>query len=384
MKVIILFLALFAVSFAQNNVCDSRGRSCIVGKAECIGGKCVCQAPNTWGDGAFNCYKPNEVAAQVLNDPVLTNFNNESLEFPFPCRYLTTHFINDMMVGGNKIGTCEFMIYSFNAKKRGKFFLHGYDVATALRYDSGEVVKMSSRHYGVAKYGVYHFKNRAILGEFNQDGPWRDDRIRYADEANKVYVFGGRDVPNNQHIYSAEQCGLRVTFVPYDIKDRRAQPSMPGISISVNTNYNTRWLSRDEVVALPPGVSFADKQINQLSIEQSMFVRAFKTPFVQNQPMKDKGKCDATKKAFHKCTRPEVRKAMTNCYWILNQPRFMYCFDKSRSARNILRLFSTCIKVFCGSAKCSKVQDMIIKSGCDSVRDIPELPGFMNGDFCPK
>ncbi|RUS84120.1 hypothetical protein EGW08_008094 [Elysia chlorotica] len=377
------FLVVCANICSAADVCDKRGRSCIVGKADCSNAKCVCKAPFTWGDGAFNCYEPTTVAAEVFNDPELVNFNGERLSFPFPCRYLTTHFINDLIVGGQKIGTCEFMIYSFNAKKRGKFYLHGYDVAVNLKYNHGSVVKMSSRHYGVAKYGIYHFKNRGVIGEFNQNGPWKDDQIRY-DDGNGVQVFGGRDEPNNQHIYVAEQCGLRITFVPYDIKDRRAQTSMPGLSIAVNTAHDTKWLSNDEVVALRPGVSFAEKQISQLTIEQSMFVRAFSTPFVQNQPMKDKGKCDATKVAFGKCTRPEARQAMHGCYWMLNQPRFMYCFDKSQSARNILRLFSTCVRVYCGTATCGKVQDMILKSGCDTVRDIPELPVFMSGAMCPQ
>ena len=49
-------------------------------------------------------------------------------------------------------------IHSFNAKFRGKFFLHGFDVALHIRYDSGQSVKLSSRHYGVAKYGVYNVR----------------------------------------------------------------------------------------------------------------------------------------------------------------------------------------------------------------------------------
>ncbi|KAK3742192.1 hypothetical protein RRG08_056550 [Elysia crispata] len=368
--------------------CDARGRSCVSSSAECINGKCVCKAPNIWGDGAFNCYRKNTVAAQVFNDPMLTNFNNESLPFPYPCRYLLTHFVNELKDDDrNVIGSCEIMVHSFNAKYRGKFFLHGFDVALAIKYDSGKKVKLSSRHYGVAKYGRYVFKNRGTEGKFWQNGPWQRDDINYEDPATGVKVEVYQDPDNNQLVYEAKRCGYRATFVPYDIKDRRAQVSLPGMSFAVNCAHHPKWMSLDEVMALAPwwqkGSLFADNKIPGLTVEQSIFVRAFTNGYVQNMPMKDKGKCAATQKAFGKCTRPELRKAMKNCYWMLKQPRFIYCMDKSKSARKILQLFSTCVKVWCANGSCGKAQDMIIKAGCDTVRDITELPAFMSGDMCP-
>ncbi|RUS84119.1 hypothetical protein EGW08_008093, partial [Elysia chlorotica] len=233
--VLVVSLALLVNLTLGAEVCDSRGRSCVSSSAECVNAKCVCKAPNVWGDGAFNCYRQNTVVSQVLNDPDLYNYNNESIAFPYPCRYMLTHLIQELKDDDrNIIGSCEIMVHSFNAKYRGKFFLHGFDVALSIRYDNGQKVKMSSRHYGVAKNGAYSFKSRGTIGQFWQNGPWQTDDIYYEDAANGIKVEVYQDTDNNQLIYEAKKCGIRATFVPYDIKDRRAQVSLPGMSFAVN------------------------------------------------------------------------------------------------------------------------------------------------------
>ncbi|RUS84118.1 hypothetical protein EGW08_008092 [Elysia chlorotica] len=369
-------------------VCGSKGRGCIEGQALCVDGKCVCQPPNTWGDGAFGCYAPNTVAAQVSSDPKLQNFNNESINFPYPCRYLATHLLTELRNQDNlQVGTCEIMIHSFNAKYRGKFFLHGFDVALNIRYTSGGTVKLSSRHYGIAKSGVYTFKNQGTVGEFYQNGPWGNDDIDYNDYINNVHVTVSKDESNNQLLYQAERCGLRISFVPYDVQDRRAQLSIPGLSIAINTDNHPKWMSKGEVMALAPkdqnGDLFADTVITGFSVEESVFIRAFENEYVQNMPLDDKGKCYATHKAFMKCTRPELRQAIKNCFWMMKKSRFIFCMDKSQSSRKILKLFATCMKVWCATTPCSKAQDLIVKAGCDTIRDIPQVTAFMKGEMCP-
>ncbi|KAK3754183.1 hypothetical protein RRG08_028150 [Elysia crispata] len=379
-----LGIALLASTSYAAEPCGARGRSCVKGQAECVDGQCVCKAPYKLGDGAFGCFKRNTFVAQILNDPMLVNFNNESVQFPYPCRYLSTHVYSDLQnKSKDVIGSCEYMIHSFNAKYRGKFFLHGFDVALNIKYDNGQSVKLSSRHYGVARFGSYTFKTQGTVGKFYENGPFQNDDITYKDNVNGVKVKVRRDRDNNQLIYDAKRCGLRITFVPYDIKDRRAQVSIPGMAISVNKANNPKWLSKDQVMALPPKFFFEDKVISKLSVEESMFVRAAKTKYIHNMPMKHKGKCDTLRKSVLKCRRSELRKAMQNCYWMLKQPRFIYCMDKSKSARNILRLLSKCVRVWCAGARCSDAQDMIIKAGCDTVRDVEELPAFISGAMCP-
>ncbi|KAK3745261.1 hypothetical protein RRG08_055497, partial [Elysia crispata] len=87
--------------------CEGK-RQCIQA-ASCINNKCVCQSPFVWGDGTFACYRQNAVAAELKNDPKLTSFNNETLPFPYPCRYLVTHVRQELKDNDkNVIGNCEF------------------------------------------------------------------------------------------------------------------------------------------------------------------------------------------------------------------------------------------------------------------------------------
>ncbi|GFO50043.1 hypothetical protein PoB_007654800, partial [Plakobranchus ocellatus] len=46
-------------------------------------------------------------------------------------------------------------VSAFNAKHKGKFFTHGFDIAAQINYDDGRMVKLSSRNYGVAMDGSY-------------------------------------------------------------------------------------------------------------------------------------------------------------------------------------------------------------------------------------
>ncbi|KAK3792809.1 hypothetical protein RRG08_055501, partial [Elysia crispata] len=84
-QLIICFLALMVCLALGQPRCEGK-RQCIQA-ASCMNNECVCQSPFVWGDGTFACYRQNAVAAELKNDPQLTSFNNETLPFPYPCRY---------------------------------------------------------------------------------------------------------------------------------------------------------------------------------------------------------------------------------------------------------------------------------------------------------
>ncbi|RUS71884.1 hypothetical protein EGW08_020358, partial [Elysia chlorotica] len=225
--------ALLVCSALAQPACEGK-RQCI-DTAACVSGKCVCQAPYVWGDGTFACYRQNAVAAELKNDPKLTNFNNETVPFPYPCRYLVTHVRQELKDNDkNVIGNCEFKVHAFNAKAKGKFFTHGFDVAVKITYDEGTVVKMSSRNYGTADNGVYSFMKKGTMGEYLPDGPWGDDDIDYKDAQNGIRVELKENSYNNQLVYDFRRCGVTITFVPYDLTSRREQKSIPGLSVAIN------------------------------------------------------------------------------------------------------------------------------------------------------
>ncbi|KAK3738978.1 hypothetical protein RRG08_015179 [Elysia crispata] len=278
-------------------------------------------------------------------------------------------------------------ISAFNAKAKGKFFTHGFDVAVCINYDDGRVVKLSSRNYGTADNGVYRFVREGTMDEFLPDGPWGDDRIYYRDRQNGIRVEITENNYNNQLVYDFRRCGVTVTFVPYDLTARRDQKSIPGLSVAINCAMHPQWLSPNKVMGLSPvmggGSYFRDLRMPGMNDEQSMVVRAFTRGFAQNQPYDDDGRCEATSSTFATCSPSERRMAIDNCYWIMKQPRFVRCFDRSRSAKNVLKLFASCVDMWCDNGSCADVQKAIRDSGCSDVPRIPQLPMFMAGSMCP-
>ncbi|GFN83585.1 hypothetical protein PoB_001009100 [Plakobranchus ocellatus] len=306
------------------------------------------------------------VAAELKNDPTLTNFNNETVSFPYPCRFLVTHVRQELKDRDrNVIGHCEFKI----------------------NYDDGRMVKLSSRNYGVAMDGSYRFERQGTVGEYLPDGPWDDDEIAYRDNDNGIRVQIFENSANNQLVYQFRRCGLRVTFVPYDLINRRQQMSVPGLSVAINCAMHPQWYGYETVMGLSPvmdgGVLFQDLRLHGLDDEQSMVVRAFTRGYIQNQPYDDQGMCEMATWAFSNCSPNELKNAIDNCYWMLRQPRFVRCFDPTRSAMNILQLLSSCVNLWCDHGYCPDVQRSISNSGCDNVRRIPQLPMFMAGTMCP-
>ncbi|RUS71883.1 hypothetical protein EGW08_020357 [Elysia chlorotica] len=113
LPIVLLVLSALAQSLvSSSSVCGSTGRACVAGRSSCVGGLCRCNGPDyVWGDPHFMCYTPKQVAAEVKNDPILTNFNGESSQFPFPCRYLLAHVSQNLQDGNNTvIGRCEVQV----------------------------------------------------------------------------------------------------------------------------------------------------------------------------------------------------------------------------------------------------------------------------------
>ncbi|KAK3744248.1 hypothetical protein RRG08_020508, partial [Elysia crispata] len=228
-------LALFAlISYATSSLppCGPSGRQCIKGRSECVGDNCECiNPPYVWGDPYFMCYRKGEVAAECRNDPSLTTFNNETTNFPFPCRYLMTHIKQELKGRRRKVlGECEIKVHAFNKRGLGKVFTHGVDVAVKIKYSgTGTVIQRSVRKYGTASDGVNNF----VVS--SPDGPWTPPvMILYQDPPNKIELKCEENSDNNQLVLEFAACGIRITLVPYDIEDRIDQAQIPGLSVAVN------------------------------------------------------------------------------------------------------------------------------------------------------
>ncbi|KAK3792811.1 hypothetical protein RRG08_055503 [Elysia crispata] len=75
------------------------------------------------------------------------------------------------------------------------------------------------------------------------------------------------------------------------------------------------------------GQKFADIQGFWLTVPQTVVARAFLSGIEQNQPG-DAFECAVVQRKMRTCTDLALAEAMTTCFWMLRQPRFIKCFDK--------------------------------------------------------
>ncbi|KAK3745264.1 hypothetical protein RRG08_055500 [Elysia crispata] len=323
-------------------VCGDTERACIDGRSTCVDGQCRCNGPEyTWGNGRFMCYTAKEVAAEMKNCLVLTNFNGESTQFPYPCRFMLAHVRQNLKDRNQAvIGQCEFQVLVFNRKSKGKMYMFGFDIAIRLDYFTGRTEAFSLRRYGTEVTGI---TKEGTAGMYLPNGPWGDEHVDYEDDVNGVFITNSFHPQNKQTIFEASQCGLRVTFVPYDEVKRRHALQIPGLSVAVNIDHAPQWLSTDIVMGLPPvshgGQKFADIQGFWLTVPQTAVARAFLSGIEQNQPG-DASECAVVQQKMRACTDLALAEAMTTCFWMLRQPRFIKCFDKEDSANKLLSLFN--------------------------------------------
>ncbi|GFS04458.1 hypothetical protein ElyMa_004657300 [Elysia marginata] len=365
--------------------CGTTGRKCIQDISQCDGTTCQCiNPPFVWGDPFFMCYTRGQVAAESRNDPSFTTFNNETRNFPYPCRYLLTHLKQELK--GRKravIGECEIKVHGFNTREKGKIVTHGADISIRVTYNNGSTVERSARKYGTAANGVNNFGISGSLS-YNPDGPWFPSvNVMYADAPNKVFLKCKEDAPNNQVVFEFAACGIRITFVPYDTVLRRNQPQIPGLSVGVNCAHHPVWLSNDEVIGLAPtfqgGQLLSEIVLPGLTESQSLVNRAFFNGAVQNQPNASPG-CDAGTYAVSACDDSNREDAYKNCFWMLLEAKFMKCVSKN--GLDPVSLFARCVHTWCYANDCdSIITDLGV---CAHIRgSLTDLNEFLNGDKCP-
>ncbi|GFO41562.1 hypothetical protein PoB_006806700 [Plakobranchus ocellatus] len=365
--------------------CAKTGRSCISGEAECVGGKCQCKDPYTWGSGNFRCYKNTTHACELKNDPVVINYWKQQDQFPLPCRYLAAYLTMDMKSqSGEIIGGCDFLIYAFNSKDRGKFHVSGFDISLYLDYIPGRTREFSYRQVATAKNNVNTAASYGKIGRASPFVPDGTDDISYSDTANGIYIQKGWDNVNNRFFFTVVGCGVTVSLVPYDSGLRGSQKQVPGLSISASgENFNDIFRSickgpsswRDEQV---PGVI-----VPTLSNASSLLLTAFLSRTAQNQPDDNDGQCAETSTILQSCESYRQKLAMHHCDWMFSRTHFIKCYDKTTGSKDLLKLFKMCVNSWCNNQPCTDAISAITTSGCGSVPLVPELSSFLQGSKCP-
>lgn len=360
LKVFILCICIGQV-YCGEEVCHPH--YCISGQAECHGNStCVCNnPPYSWGKGNFACYQHNRVAAEVKNDPELTTFNNESVKFQTPCRYLLTSVKLELKKrGGDRLGFCYFNVHAFHKRINGKIVVDGVEIA--MNFDLGyHNVKTLS----VITYGQNgHVTEGGTDDEFVENGHYGDDLtsgpVIYSDPGHSFNVKRYFDEHNRQYVFEVENCGFRTTFVPFDVHEGIRSPFIPGISIAINCAFHPLWQLTDTVMALPPHKNDIPTITSiahhlHLTREQAAVYRAFTADVPQNHP----GSCSICSEVadvLHKCDSSELTTAFDRCYWILDSPRFIKCISPdypNTSSNEHLTFFATCVDHYCdGHHRC--------------------------------
>ncbi|GFO41718.1 hypothetical protein PoB_006822300 [Plakobranchus ocellatus] len=390
--------------------CGTTGKQCIAGRSLCIGGTCVCKNPPfIYGDPFFMCYRKAQVAAESRNDPSLTTFNNETLLFPFPCRYLMTHVRQELKDRKkNILGYCEFKIHTFNMRARGKVATFGYDVATKIKYDNRSEVLVSVRKFGTASAGVNTFVKYGV-NDFLPDGPWTPSTVTlpivYKDAPNNIVIKCYEDAANNQLVYepvhkkvisgfkALHQAGGRWRSsnrdrrVPADLRED-SQATVPTTfpeKVLKNQPFKKDpvWLSNDKVVGLAPkfqgGALVSDILKPGLSESESMVDRAFASGAAQNQPLAHPA-CTNAASVLASCNDMTREKAYKSCFWLLTEPKVVKCIHDN--GQDYVDLFVRCVEAWCDDGDCIAVKNLL-QSNCGYISGVTKLTEFLSGILCP-
>ncbi|CAL1529278.1 unnamed protein product [Lymnaea stagnalis] len=361
----LLSLVILSVCFghvaATFSVC--KPRSCISGKATCLNKKCVCLVPHVWGDGTFMCYKQNQVATEVKNDPRLTTFNNESTNFPYPCRYLLTAVKQELKNLLNiKTGTCTIQVHAFNKRHNGKIIVYGYEVALkfeALLFSKSLSIITYGTHGKVTEGGT----DNSYVTSGTYGNHLKSSAVAiFSDLIRNIYVKRYHLPLNNQYVVEVDACGFRATFVPYDTTLGLAQPNIPGLSVAINCAHHPQWLLKEKVMGLAPadagGLTFAGLKTSYPGLDtvQAMLQRAITSGTLQSQPDASP-KCSALKTAVDTCDKMELVKAYKLCTPILETSHLVKCISNNNPSTSnsdaVLGVFITCVNHFCnGGGQC--------------------------------
>ncbi|KAK3792810.1 hypothetical protein RRG08_055502 [Elysia crispata] len=143
-----------------------------------------------------------EVAAEVKNCLVLTNFNDESTQFPYPCSLLTCWPMSQGRILRTEnlrqavIGQCEFQVLVSNRKSKGKMYMFGFDIAIRLDYFTGRTEAFSLRRYGTEVTGITKEGTAGLY--FRQMAPGGDEHVDYEDDVNGVFITNSFHPQNKQ------------------------------------------------------------------------------------------------------------------------------------------------------------------------------------------
>ncbi|KAH9500565.1 hypothetical protein Btru_072285 [Bulinus truncatus] len=341
--------------------------NCVSGQAECVDNTtCACRSPPyTWGDGNFACYRHNQLAAEVKNDPVLTTFNNESVKFHDVCRYLLTSVKLELKKRGDvRIGFCYFNVHAFHRRIKGKIVVDGIEIAVKFEMGYHNVKTFSVITYGQAD----HVTLGGTDNEFLENGPYGHDLVYgpviYSDPSHGLYVKRFYDPDNRQYVFQVENCGFKATFVPFDPIEGIRSRFIPGISVAISCVFYPQWLQTDKVMALPPSKNGSPTLASiahhlQLTKEQAAVYRAFTRHVEQSQPHAC-SVCSNASKVFDTCNSTELTAAFDQCFWIMSTPVFIKCISPSypnTSPRAHLSFFITCIDHYCdGFHRCDHLR----------------------------
>lgn len=363
-------------------------KKCLDGQADCIDNSCICRDPFVLvlENGDFACYRNNNIFTEVKNDPTVINFNGETAQFPFPCRYLLASTRTTLKINKQNVGFCTCKVKSWNSKNRGKFFPGGLDFSCLIdNVETNEQLGFATRVVATAANGVSQFTEYSVP-DFMEDGPWSPVPTHLDLTGAGVHVESTFDLVNNQIVYNIPECGYRITMVPYDTVLRQDQTQIPGISTAINCGYGPVFYDQDTSISTAPvrfgGTRYEDLAVPPLTVPDALLIRGFTSGVVQNQP-NAAWECNEIGNQLVQCDDIELVPVLQNCFFFLDASRFSRCLNEGSDVSELLGLLQTCVASFCTPlVSCNTFQQEVIETGCQNTPRYPELADIINPNFC--
>ncbi|GFS13206.1 hypothetical protein ElyMa_001391500 [Elysia marginata] len=210
---------------------------------------------------------------------------------------------------------------------------------------------------------------------FAPNGPWPKERLTFIDLVGE-YIYPRYDPYDDMFHLTADACGFEIKFRPFDSVD---QSQVPGVSVSVTAAKSTQWLSPGEVMGLPPDGLTLDEVARGVGVRshsQAMVYHMLMSDIAQNQPAAS-GQCSSLGQSVRRCPhRSDTAAAFSACFFILNAPRFVRCYDDTDNGDLVLQLFRECFEALCfkDATQCELVKRAVRKC---SNKNIAEMRQFL-------
>ncbi|XP_059160648.1 uncharacterized protein LOC131944148 [Physella acuta] len=184
-----------------------------------------------------------------------------------------------------------------------------------------------------------------------------------------------------EYIFQVNDCGFKLTFIPYDTVLRINSPRTPGISLNIDNDFNPVWMSGSQVLALAP-VSAGGQLVSEiqdmypyLCPANAMLHRAFTRSVLQNHPGASM-RCGAVSSSLSSCNQTELDTLYDLSSYIFGDyTQFTRCISGSDPASdNVLHLFQLHANFFCDQM-CVKAQIQAIVGTCPAP---PEYTNVLN------